>query len=65
MSMEEKIAALRAKAARCRRLLGGVLDTQAGVALQQLAATYDAQADELEQQASGKQTQRFTRTAAD
>jgi predicted nucleic acid-binding Zn-ribbon protein len=65
MSVHDQIATLRAKAARCRRLLSGVPDEQGRSALLQLAATYDEQADTLEREVSGKEPRRFTRTAAE
>jgi predicted nucleic acid-binding Zn-ribbon protein len=65
MPVNNQIATLRARAARCRRLQHEVPDEQARAALLQLAATYDEQAATLEQEASGKQPRRFTRTAAE
>jgi len=65
MPINNQIATLRAKAARCRRLLRKVPDAQARAAMLQLAATYDGQAETLEREASGEQPRRFTRTAAE
>ena len=65
MQIEERIAKLRAKAGRCRRLLPELSGLAGRRSLIQLAETYEQQADAIERQATGGKTPRFTRTAAE
>jgi len=48
MSRQEESAALRDKAAKCRRLAAGVADDQTAAALRKLAESYERQANELD-----------------
>ena len=48
MSTPDESAALRAKAAKCRRLANGMADDETIAALRRLAESYDGQADLIE-----------------